>query len=61
VALGESEIILFGIAAEACVGFRASKENARAAMTTLIKTDLTLNIKNLPQEFLREEAWAKRK
>jgi hypothetical protein len=61
VALGESEIILFGIAAEACVGFSAKKENARAATTTLIKAGLTLNIKNLPQEFLREEAWAKRK
>jgi hypothetical protein len=51
VALGESEMIRLGIVVAACVGFSARKENARVATTTLIKRGLTLNIKNLPQEF----------
>jgi hypothetical protein len=54
-------MIRLGIVVAACVGFSATKEKTSVVITSLTKTGLTLNIKNLPQEFLREEAWAKRK
>jgi hypothetical protein len=60
VALGDSEMMRFGI------GFAAEAGSIGFTMAAIAATDISnpkfldLNIKNLPQEFLREEAWAKK-